>query len=114
MTDRKLSISGNATGNFNLGDNVSQGDVTVTPADTATAKQDLLDQLAALRIQVESLGRPAAVTRIDDLTEEVSAAELDQKGGHKAFDRLKAALSGVASVTGLLAGIEDQVRGLFS
>ncbi|MBP2323177.1 hypothetical protein JOF56_003562 [Kibdelosporangium banguiense] len=78
------------------------------------AKQDLLDQLAALRTQVEPLDRPEAITRIDDLTEEASAEELDEKGGIKAFDRLKGALAGVAAVTGLLAGIEDQVRALFS
>jgi hypothetical protein len=114
MSDRKLSIGGDATGNFNLGDDVSQGDVSVTQAGTSIAKQDLLDQLAALRAQVEPLDAPEAVTRIDDLAEEVSAEELDQKGGIKAFDRLKGALAGVAAVTGLLAGIEDQVRALFS
>jgi hypothetical protein len=114
MSDRKLSVGGDATGNFNLGDDVKQGDVTVTQAGAAIARQDLLDQLAALRTQVEPLDKPEAITRIDDLTEEVSAGELDQKGGTKAFDRLKGALAGVAAVTSLLAGIEDRVRALFS
>jgi hypothetical protein len=114
VSDRRIGIGGDAIGNFNLGDDVRQGDVTVTQAGTAIAKQDLLDQLAALRSQVEPAQNPEAITRIDDLTEEVSAEELDQKGGIKAFERLKGALAGVASVTGLLAGIEDQVRALFS
>jgi hypothetical protein len=114
MSDRKLSIGGDATGNFNLGDDARQGDVSVTQAGASIARQALLDQLAALRAQVEPLDAPEAITRIDDLAEEVSAEELDQKGGIKAFDRLKGALAGVAAVTGLLAGIEDQVRALFA
>lgn len=114
MSDRSQNIGDNATGNFNLGDDVSQGNVTVNQAGTATAKQDLLDLLTALRTEIKPLDKPEAITRIEDLAEEASAPELDKKGGRKAFDRLKAALSGVAAVTGLLAGIEDQVRALFS
>jgi hypothetical protein len=113
MNDRKMSVGGDATGNFNLGDNVKQGDVTVTPA-VAAAKQDLLAQLAALREQLAEIGRTDALSRVDDLEEETTASEVDKPGGRKAFDRLKTALTGVSAVTGLLAGIEDQVRALFS
>lgn len=114
MNERKMSVGGDATGNFNLGDNVKQGDVTVTPADVAATKQDLLAQLATLREQLAEIGRTDALSRVDDLEEETTASEVDKPGGRKAFDRLKAALTGVSAVTGLLAGIEDQVRALFS
>lgn len=114
MNERKLSVGGDATGNFNLGDNVKQGDVTVTSGDVAATKQDLLAQLAALRAELEQIGRTDALSRVDDLEEETTASEVDNVGGRKAFDRLKNALTGVSAVTGLLAGIEDQVRALFT
>jgi hypothetical protein len=109
-----INVGGGATGNFNTGDNARQGNVTVTGSEAAVLKDDLLADLAKLRTEIEALGRPDVLTRVDDLTEEATAPDVDKKGGRKAFDRLKAALSGVVAVTTLLAGIEDQVRKLFS
>nr|WP_042195119.1 hypothetical protein [Kibdelosporangium sp. MJ126-NF4]CEL21686.1 hypothetical protein [Kibdelosporangium sp. MJ126-NF4]CTQ92466.1 hypothetical protein [Kibdelosporangium sp. MJ126-NF4] len=109
MNDRKLNVGGSATGNFNLGDNVTMGNVTVGQAE---ARRDLLADLAALRAEVAD--RPEITTRIDDLEEEATAEQPDPSGGRKAFERLKNALAGVAGVTEVLATIEDQVRALFS
>lgn len=116
MSNREFRVGGNAIGSFSIGDNAEHGDVTVTQAaDTDTSARDaLLDQLAVLRAQVEPLDRPEALTRIDDLEEEIDADEPDRRSGIKALDRLKNALTGVASVAGLVAGIEEHVRSLFS
>lgn len=111
--DRHISVSGgNVVGNMNTGDNVRQGNVTANQ--TASAKQDLLAELTELRAQLAAEGRTDAVSRVDDLEEEATAAEVDAKGGQKAFTRLKNALAGVASVAATLATIEEHVRKLFS
>jgi hypothetical protein len=105
MTDRHINISGGASGNFNTGDNVTQGNVTASVSPAA-----LLTALAELRSQVPS----DVQSRVDDLAEEATAAPVDKQGGLKAFTRLKSALSGISSVTVLLATIEDNVRKLFA
>ncbi|MCE7008079.1 hypothetical protein LWC34_35440 [Kibdelosporangium philippinense] len=105
-----VHIGGSVGGNFSIGDNVTQSNMIVNAAE---ARQGLLANLASLREQVTA-DHPVALTRINDLEEEATAEEIDPKSGLKAFDRLKAALLGVAGVTEVLATIEDQVRSLFS
>ncbi|MET0136054.1 MAG: hypothetical protein ABW215_20930 [Kibdelosporangium sp.] len=114
MNDRNVNIGGSVGGSFQQGDNSTFHSVTSTPAEVATTRQDLLAQLESLRTQLEKLGETGALSRVDDLEEEASASEVDSTSGVKAFDRLKKALTGVSAVAGLVAGIEDHVRALFS